>query len=125
MEWWNIGTMADDQNNFQHSVNLLFHHSSIQIFQTSISERISMKHKVMNRITLAAFLFLLMFAQAYAQTDPLPSWNDGPAKKAIVEFVKTTTEKGSPKFVPPEARIVSFDQDGTTWVGYLMYRRTN
>jgi len=70
---------------------------------------------------LAAFLFLLVFSQAYAQTDPLPSWNDGPAKKAIVEFVKTTTEKGSPKFVAPEARIATFDQDGTTWVEQPMY----
>jgi hypothetical protein len=64
-----------------------------------------MKRIVVNRIMLAAFLFLSMFVQAYAQTDPLPSWNDGPAKKAIVEFVKTTTDKASPKFVPPEARI--------------------
>ena len=77
----------------------------------------------------AGFLFLLVFAQAHAQTDPstalgpgpLPSWNDGPAKKAIVEFVKTTTEKGSAKFVAPEARIAVFDQDGTTWVEQPMY----
>ena len=80
-----------------------------------------MKHKIMNRMMLAAFLFLLTFAHVYAQTDPLPSWNDGAAKKAIVEFVKTTTEKGSPKFVPPEGRIAAFDQDGTTWVEYPMY----
>jgi phosphoglycolate phosphatase-like HAD superfamily hydrolase len=70
---------------------------------------------------LAAFLFLFAFAQAHAQTDPLPSWNEGAAKKAIVEFVKTTTDKASPKFVPPEARIAAFDQDGTTWVEYPMY----
>jgi haloacid dehalogenase-like hydrolase len=67
------------------------------------------------------FLFLFVFSQAYAQTDLLPSWNDGPAKKAIVEFVKTTTEKGGPKFVAPEARIAVFDQDGTTWVEQPMY----
>ena len=66
-----------------------------------------MKRKVINRVTLAAFLFLLMFVQVHAQTDPLPSWNDGPAKKAIVEFVKTTTDKASPKFVPSEARIAT------------------
>jgi len=84
-------------------------------------------------MVLAAFLFLLVFVHAYAQTDPstalgagpLPSWNDAPAKKAIVEFVKATTEKSSPKFVPPEARIAAFDQDGTTWVEQPMYRRTN
>ena len=55
------------------------------------------------------------------QTDPLPSWNDGVAKKAIVDFVKSTTEKGSAKLVAPEARIATFDQDGTLWVEQPMY----
>ena len=62
-----------------------------------------------------------MAAQAHAQTDPLPSWNDGAAKKAIVEFVQTTTTQGSPKFVPPAERIATFDQDGTLWVEHPMY----
>ena len=56
-----------------------------------------------------------------AQTDPLPSWNDGPAKAAIVEFVQTTTTQGSASFVPPEARIATFDQDGTLWVSHPLY----
>ena len=60
-------------------------------------------------------------AHAEAQTDPLPSWNDGAAKKAIVEFVQSTTTQGNPKFVPPEARIATFDQDGTLWVEHPMY----
>src|SRR6266478_5083455 len=58
---------------------------------------------------------------ANAETDPLPSWNDGAAKKAIVEFVQTTTMQGSPKFVPPAERIATFDQDGTLWVEHPMY----
>src|SRR4029450_1959639 len=58
---------------------------------------------------------------ASAQTDALPSWNDGAAKKAIVEFVQATTDTSSPKFVPPEARVAAFDQDGTTWVSHPMY----
>jgi hypothetical protein len=58
---------------------------------------------------------MLVFAQAHAQTDPLPSWNDGVAKKAIVAFVQATTDKASPKFVAPEARCATFDQDGTLW----------
>src|SRR5262249_18835036 len=49
------------------------------------------------------------------------SWNDGPAKKAILEFVKATTTQGGPQFVPPEARIAAFDQDGTLWVEHPMY----
>ena len=57
---------------------------------------------------------------AYAQ-DPLASWNDGPAKKSIVEFVKATTTQGSPQFVPPEERVATFDQDGTLWVEHPMY----
>ena len=65
---------------------------------------------------LALGAALAFGAQALAQTDPLPSWNDGPAKKAIVEFVQTTTTQGSPKFVPPAERIATFDQDGTLWV---------
>ena len=47
--------------------------------------------------------------------DPLPSWNDGGAKKAIVEFVAKVTKKGSPEFVPVAARIAVFDNDGTLW----------
>ncbi len=53
--------------------------------------------------------------------DPLPSWNDGPNKQAIVDFVKATTEAGGAKFVPPEGRIATFDQDGTLWVEHPMY----
>jgi len=53
--------------------------------------------------------------------DPLPSWNDGPAKQAIVDFVRATTAKGSPKFVPPAERIATFDNDGTLWCEQPMY----
>ncbi len=70
-------------------------------------------------LVLAASLTL--GAQALAQTDPLPSWNDGPAKKAIVEFVHTTTTPRSPNYVPPAERIATFDQDGTLWVEHPMY----
>ncbi len=47
--------------------------------------------------------------------DPLPSWNDGPAKQAIVSFVETVTRAGSPSFVPVPERIATFDNDGTLW----------
>jgi hypothetical protein len=60
-------------------------------------------------------------AQTDTQADPLPSWNDGPAKQAIVAFVKETTDQASPKFVPPAERIATFDQDGTLWVEHPMY----
>jgi phosphoglycolate phosphatase-like HAD superfamily hydrolase len=53
--------------------------------------------------------------------NPLPSWNDGPAKQAIVSFVQQTTTQGSAQFVPREERIATFDQDGTLWVEQPMY----
>lgn len=73
------------------------------------------------RIAFLLCAALLVFSRAHAQTDPLPSWNDGPAKEAIVEFVQATTAEGSPKFVPPAERIATFDQDGTLWVEHPMY----
>jgi len=48
-------------------------------------------------------------------TDPLPSWNDGPAKQSIVSFVEKVTREGSPSFVPVSERIATFDNDGTLW----------
>jgi phosphoglycolate phosphatase-like HAD superfamily hydrolase len=70
---------------------------------------------------LLVFASLALAAQAFAQSDPLPSWNDGATKTAIVEFVQTTTTQGSPQFVPPPERIAAFDQDGTLWVEQPMY----
>jgi phosphoglycolate phosphatase-like HAD superfamily hydrolase len=52
---------------------------------------------------------------------PLASWNDGPAKQAILDFVRDTTDRGSAKFVSPEDRIAAFDQDGTLWVEHPLY----
>ena len=70
---------------------------------------------------LAVLTLLSLSALAWGQTDPLPSWNDGAAKQAIVKFVKETTTQGSPKFVPPAERIATFDQDGTLWVEQPIY----
>ncbi|MEG9437791.1 haloacid dehalogenase-like hydrolase [Edaphobacter sp. HDX4] len=49
-------------------------------------------------------------------TDPLPSWNEGPTKKAIIDFVSQVTKEGGPNFVPEGDRIATFDNDGTLWV---------
>lgn len=51
-----------------------------------------------------------------AQSDPLPSWNDGPPKRAVVDFVRRVTARGSVDFVAPAERIATFDNDGTLWV---------
>ena len=58
---------------------------------------------------------------ASAADNPLPSWNDAEAKKAILDFVQATTERTSPKFVPEPERIATFDQDGTLWVEQPIY----
>src|SRR5277367_6411139 len=59
--------------------------------------------------------------RADAESDPLPSWNAGPAKDAIVKFVHATTDAASPSFVPLADRIATFDQDGTLWVEHPIY----
>ncbi|MGO4670346.1 HAD family hydrolase [Bosea sp. 2RAB26] len=58
---------------------------------------------------------------ASAQTDPLPSWNEGPTKASIIDFVTRVTTQGGADFVAPAERIAVFDNDGTLWVEQPMY----
>jgi hypothetical protein len=58
---------------------------------------------------------VVLIAPAVAADDPLPSWNDGPAKSAIVGFVHDVTTPGTPDFVPADERIAAIDNDGTLW----------
>jgi hypothetical protein len=69
----------------------------------------------------AALAILLLCRIAPAADDPLPSWNDGPAKAAIVEFVASVATEGSPGFVPAPDRVAVFDNDGTLWCEQPMY----
>lgn len=66
--------------------------------------------------TFAIFIVSICYAN-----DPLPSWNEGLAKQAIIDFVQKTTDKNSPAFVPQKERIATFDQDGTLWVEQPIY----
>jgi phosphoserine phosphatase len=66
-------------------------------------------------------LFGATTVRAADASDPLPSWNDGPAKQAILDFIRTTTDSASTDFVPAEERIATFDQDGTLWVEHPIY----
>ena len=77
--------------------------------------------RTQNLITIALACMVVFMTTKAQAADPLASWNDGPAKQAIVEFVKATTTQGSPQFVPPEERVATFDQDGTLWVEHPMY----
>jgi phosphoserine phosphatase len=83
------------------------------------------------RALLATLAFLPVLAKAVApvsasaqtgvSSGALPSWNEGPAKQAVLDFVRDTTDRASAKFVPPEERIATFDQDGTLWVEHPIY----
>jgi haloacid dehalogenase-like hydrolase len=73
-------------------------------------------------VTAAALISVLAFFTTVAQAaDLLPSWNEGKAKQAIVEFVAKVTQEGTPDFVPPTERIATFDNDGTLWAEQPMY----
>jgi len=71
-------------------------------------------------ISFAVLIFVLTATVAGAQ-DPLPSWNDGPDKKAIVAFVGDVTRENSPNYVTPSERVAAFDNDGTLWAEQPMY----
>jgi phosphoserine phosphatase len=70
---------------------------------------------------LAVIVGLVFCTAALADTDPLPSWNDGISKQAILEFVQATTDESRPTYVPPTERITTFDNDGTLWPSHPMY----
>jgi haloacid dehalogenase-like hydrolase len=76
----------------------------------------------MKRLSFVLSLILILGGLAPAQAaDPLPSWNDGAAKRNIMEFVGKVTKEGSPDFVPVPERIATFDNDGTLWSEQPMY----
>jgi len=72
--------------------------------------------------TASIIVALLVAAStAVGANDPLPSWDDGAAKRAILAFVAETTSPGAPGFVPPAERIAAFDNDGTLWAEQPLY----
>ncbi len=72
------------------------------------------------RHTLASLCLIAGLGTQALATD-LPSWNDGPARSAILDFVAAVTAEGSADFVPEPERIATFDNDGTLWVEQPMY----
>ena len=64
---------------------------------------------------LPFLLFLLVLLAPFAAADPLPSWNSGPAKQAILDFVAKVTDPDAKEFVPVPERLAVFDNDGTLW----------
>ena len=73
------------------------------------------------RVFPATLVMPLLAGAAFAQPDPLPSWNETAPKKAIVAFVERVTDPDSPDFVPVPARIATFDNDGCLWAEQPLY----
>ncbi len=89
-----------------------------------------LSHGIGRRALISALVLLpalpttLLSSPAQAETTPstpLASWNEGASKQAILDFVRATTDQGSPKFVATEDRVATFDQDGTLWVEHPIY----
>jgi len=80
-----------------------------------------LRRREFTALLLGGTAALGLVGQADAESDPLPSWNAGPAKDGIVKFVHATTDAASPDFVPAAERIATFDQDGTLWVEHPIY----
>ncbi len=87
-----------------------------------------MRHTFPRAVIVAVAFMVLSVGLASAAapstskgTGLLPSWNEGAAKKNILEFVGKVTKKGSPQYVPPAERIATFDNDGTLWAEQPMY----
>ena len=70
------------------------------------------RHYLIAAVLVGALAFTATLARA---ADPLPSWNDGPAKQSIITFVEKVPKPGSPDFVPGPERIATFDHDGSLW----------
>ena len=79
----------------------------------------SSMRKVYGICNVAVALFLVATNPAWAQ--PLPSWNEGPAKTSILNFIQAVTDSASKDFVPPAQRIAVFDNDGTLWAEQPVY----
>jgi len=73
-------------------------------------------------IVSTALACMLAFLTVAAQAvELLPSWSDGSAKRAIVDFVTKATQADSPDFVPEAQRVATFDNDGTLWAEEPLY----
>jgi phosphoglycolate phosphatase-like HAD superfamily hydrolase len=95
--------------------------TSSQAKASFLATIISRRGLIASLAALAVTFGLLLPTAASAQPNPLPSWNDGPAKQAIIDFVTRVTKEGGPDYVAPPERIATFDNDGTLWVEQPAY----
>jgi len=97
------------------------HRSSEVSLSVSIDEGSARWRAGAWRIVLALLMVAAGPLTAHAAEKPLPAWNDGVARRAIVQFVESATRAGGPGFVPSAERIATFDNDGTLWSEQPMY----
>lgn len=116
-------TGAETQRQFApRYIKLLFSVQFGNVF--SLIELQPMQHKTLTRSSLRSLLTLcgsFLLVSVAAAADPLPSWNDGKTKTAIIAFVEKVTAEQSDDFVPPDQRIATFDNDGCLWSEQPMY----
>jgi phosphoserine phosphatase len=86
-----------------------------------VEEHARAERRLGARALLGLAALVSAVSPALSQTDPLPSWNDGAAKQAILKFVSDTTTEGAANFVPSAERIATFDNDGTLWAEHPIY----
>jgi phosphoglycolate phosphatase-like HAD superfamily hydrolase len=79
------------------------------------------RRTILAGLLVSAAMLSVLGRSARAQSDPLPSWNEGRAKKSIMDFVSAVTREGAPDFAPAPERIATFDNDGTLWCEQPMY----
>lgn len=93
----------------------------IRVF-LNIKEESRVKKKGLTKSFLLIVTTFVIFAvHAALNSDPLPSWNNGPIKQNIIQFVETVSDQKSHDYVSPEDRIATIDQDGTLWVEQPLY----
>src|SRR5262245_31812861 len=123
-----VATMAHGETKRPQSVRSGWHlGEGLKMKATALGSGMNRRTLLLTLALLPALSRTLLPASAQVQmtqrglTDLLTSWNEGPAKQAIVDFVNSTTDPLSPSYVFPEDRIAVFDQDGTLWVEHPMY----
>jgi phosphoglycolate phosphatase-like HAD superfamily hydrolase len=82
-----------------------------------------LRRNVLLGLVIAGVTFWHGASAEPANPDPLPSWNDGPTKQSIIDFVARVTKEGGPDYVAPPERVATFDNDGTLWVEQPMYNQ--
>ena len=80
-----------------------------------------MSKKMQFSVIIVMVVNFILMQFAYAETDPLPSWNNGKVKQSIIEFVQAVTDKQSKDYVPAKDRFATIDNDGTLWVEQPIY----